>query len=57
MSFSCFKKFNSESKVFEQTHGYLNKVAKILEQLQRGQYALQKLTAKGHKKRLKHRYM
>ena len=40
------KKFNSQSKQIEQTHGYLNRAAKSLKELQQqGQYVLQKLTA------------
>ena len=54
---SWLKKFNSESKEIEQTHGYLNRAAKNLKELQRRQYVLQKFTAKKNNKRLKQRYL
>ena len=38
-------------------HGYLNTVAKSVKELQRNQHVLQKLTAKGLKKQLKHHYL
>ena len=49
-------KFNSELKQIKQTHGYLNRAAKSLKVLQQGQCVLEKFTAKGNNKHLKHRY-